>query len=143
MWKCTVDRIYAKVAAILEDYPNMLCGFCDATATSYAGNYSGVLVLAVPHAEFLTIATYDEERYEKLIVSARGAANEILQRIAELLACAGSAYAIPPPGQTSEETLIAPLSFKFAAVRVGLGWIGKNGVLVTEKYGPRVRLSAI
>jgi len=24
-----------------------------------------------------------------------------------------------------------------------LGWIGKNDVLITEKYGPRVRLSAI
>ena len=24
-----------------------------------------------------------------------------------------------------------------------MGWIGKNDVLVTEKYGPRVRLSAV
>lgn len=36
-----------------------------------------------------------------------------------------------------------PFSFKFAGVNAGLGWIGKNGVLITEKYGPRVRLSAI
>ena len=45
--------------------------------------------------------------------------------------------------QSSEEELIAPFSFKYAAVHAGLGWIGKNDVVVTEKYGPRVRLSAI
>ncbi len=39
--------------------------------------------------------------------------------------------------------MIAPLSFKFAAVNAGLGWIGKNDVVITKKYGPRVRLSAI
>ena len=39
--------------------------------------------------------------------------------------------------------MIAPFSFKFAAVNAGLGWIGKNDVVITKKYGPRVRLSAI
>ena len=43
----------------------------------------------------------------------------------------------------SEADLEAPFSFKFAAVNAGLGWIGKNDVIITEKYGPRVRLSAI
>jgi len=28
--------------------------------------------------------------------------------------------------QLSEETLIAPFSFKFAGVNASLGWIGKN-----------------
>ncbi len=32
---------------------------------------------------------------------------------------------------------------KTAATRAGLGWIGKNGLLVTEKYGPRVRLGTV
>lgn len=45
--------------------------------------------------------------------------------------------------QSSEKTLIAPFSFKFAGVNAGLGWVGKNDLLITKKYGPRVRLSAI
>lgn len=52
-------------------------------------------------------------------------------------------YYIPPVAQRSEDGLAAPFSFKFAAVNAGLGWIGKNDVVVTEKYGPRVRLSAV
>ena len=52
-------------------------------------------------------------------------------------------YYIPPVAQNNEIDLIAPFSFKFAAVNAGLGWIGKNDVLITEKYGPRVRLSAV
>jgi len=32
---------------------------------------------------------------------------------------------------------------KDAAVMAGLGWIGKNNMLITRKYGPRVRLRAM
>ncbi len=52
-------------------------------------------------------------------------------------------YYIPPITQNNEVDLIAPFSFKFAAVNAGLGWIGKNDVVITKKYGPRVRLSVI
>lgn len=34
-------------------------------------------------------------------------------------------------------------SDKFAAVRAGLGWIGKNALLITPEYGPHIRLSTI
>ncbi len=32
---------------------------------------------------------------------------------------------------------------KLAAIRAGLGWIGKNSLLITKKYGPRVRLATL
>jgi epoxyqueuosine reductase len=32
---------------------------------------------------------------------------------------------------------------KTAATRSGLGWIGKNALLITPKYGPRIRLGTI
>jgi epoxyqueuosine reductase len=32
---------------------------------------------------------------------------------------------------------------KTAATRSGLGWVGKNALLITPKYGPRVRLGTI
>lgn len=52
-------------------------------------------------------------------------------------------YYIPPVAQNNEADLTAPFSFKFAAVNAGLGWIGKNDVVITERYGPRIRLSVI
>lgn len=39
-------------------------------------------------------------------------------------------YYIPPAAQNNEVDLIAPFSFKFAAVNVGLGWIGKTMLLL-------------
>jgi epoxyqueuosine reductase QueG len=35
------------------------------------------------------------------------------------------------------------LSHKMVATRAGLGWIGKNALLVTPKFGPRLRLTTV
>ncbi len=37
----------------------------------------------------------------------------------------------------------ALLSHRAAAIRAGLGWIGKSNALVTPEYGPRVRLGTL
>ncbi len=55
----------------------------------------------------------------------------------------GVEYYIPTIAQKNETDLEAEFSFKYAAVHAGLGWIGKNDVLITREYGPRVRLSAV
>jgi epoxyqueuosine reductase len=39
--------------------------------------------------------------------------------------------------------LTAPIQHKTVATRAGLGWIGKNALLVTLQYGPRVRLASV
>jgi epoxyqueuosine reductase QueG len=44
---------------------------------------------------------------------------------------------------TDYRSVTGAFSFKFAAVQAGLGMIGKNGLLVTRAYGPRVRLSVV
>lgn len=44
---------------------------------------------------------------------------------------------------TDYRTITGAFSFKYAAENAGLGVIGKNGLLLTPSYGPRVRLSAV
>ena len=44
---------------------------------------------------------------------------------------------------TDYRTITGAFSFKYAAVQAGLGIIGKNGLLITPLYGPRVKLSVV
>ena len=51
---------------------------------------------------------------------------------------------LPPTGcPTDQRTLIAVFPYKHAAVAAGLGTIGRNGLLITKEFGPRVRLSGL
>ena len=55
----------------------------------------------------------------------------------------------PPTVPTEEldttyfKTLRTDLSHKMVATRAGLGWIGKTDLLITKKFGPRLRLTSI
>lgn len=55
--------------------------------------------------------------------------------------------AIPPDSDKHDPRFIARLyplfPHKTAATCAGLGWIGKNGLLVTEKYGPRLSWATV
>jgi len=53
------------------------------------------------------------------------------------------AHAIPSSKRTDFVNISGEFPHKAAAVRGGLGWIGKSSLLITRKYGPRVRLSTL
>lgn len=64
--------------------------------------------------------------------------------IAALLQEAGfQARMVDPAQRVVPEELLGPISHKAVALRAGLGWIGKNGLLITERFGPRVRLGTV
>ena len=44
---------------------------------------------------------------------------------------------------TDQRKLIAIFPYKHAAVAAGLGTIGRNGLLITKQFGPRVRLACL
>ncbi len=55
--------------------------------------------------------------------------------------------AIPPDSDRKKETFISKLyslfNHKMAATSAGLGWIGKNGLLINAQYGPRLSLVTV
>jgi epoxyqueuosine reductase QueG len=53
------------------------------------------------------------------------------------------AYPIPASQTINERKLEAAISHKLVANLAGLGWIGKSCLLVTPKFGPRVRWATI
>ncbi|HZL76632.1 MAG TPA: hypothetical protein VFB97_02915 [Bacteroidales bacterium] len=84
--------------------------------------------------------------------------NQVNQELAELtrkiesdLAEAGvESKAIEPTVKHAEEqykdylkTLTVDISHKLVATRAGLGWIGKTDLLVSDKFGPRLRLVSL
>lgn len=57
--------------------------------------------------------------------------------------CGYQAYANTTKVVKADEDWCTRLAHKTVATRAGLGWIGKNCLLVTEKYGCAVRLSSL
>ena len=53
--------------------------------------------------------------------------------------------ALPVPASFTVDTkkLLGHVSHRHIAVRAGLGWIGRNNLLVTKKYGSQIRLCTI
>lgn len=131
-----IQQIFAKV-------PEIKYGYTEISYSSFFAEYQSALVLAVPYDKQLSIDNYTEETFDKSILNAKYKLEQILNDIEFALVEEGISYYIPPVAQQNEEELLALFSFKYAAVNAGLGWIGKNDVLITEEYGPRVRLSAV
>jgi epoxyqueuosine reductase QueG len=50
---------------------------------------------------------------------------------------------IPAAERTDIENAVPTVSHKMVAHIAGLGWIGKNCLLITPEYGPRIRISSI
>ena len=132
-----------EIKALFSQYPEALYGFADAAYSPYGEQYRSALVFAVPYGRQLTLEEYTEEAFDGGIQAARAVIERIVPRIGEILDRHQIAYWVPPVAQKDEIELLAPFSFKTAAVHAGLGWIGKNDVLITSAYGPRVRLSAV
>ena len=138
-----VYMVEKNIRNIFLKYPEVIYGFTDIAYSEYANTYRSALVFAVPYGEQLTIETYSEEKFEKGIQDAKKVVEEILEQLQKMLDEYNVKYYVPPVAQNNEMDLTAPFSFKFAAINAGLGWIGKNDVVITKQYGPRVRLSAI
>ena len=131
------------IRSLFAWYPDVIYGFCDISYSPFASEYPSALVFAVPYGRQLTPDTYTEQGFEDGIVMARTRLECILSRLETLLRERGVSYYIPPVAQENETELLAPFSFKYAAMRAGVGWMGRNDVIITERYGPRVRLSAV
>ena len=132
-----------EIRDILALHPEIIYGFADISYCSYKESYASALVLAVPYGEQLSPDDYTEERFDQGIQSAKTSLEAVVSAIEGILQERRVKYWVPPVAQENETELKALFSFKTAAAYAGIGWFGKNDVIITERYGPRVRLSAI
>ena len=132
-----------EIRNVFSEHPEIIFGFADISYCTYKDSYSSALVFAVPYGEQLIPDDYTEERFEHGIQSARATVDNVVMNIEDILRKYRVKYWIPPVAQENETELRALFSFKTAAAYAGIGWFGKNDVIITERYGPRVRLSDV
>jgi epoxyqueuosine reductase QueG len=88
--------------------------------------------------------------YADLYAAVNSELNDKVSLIAAMLTAHGiESLAVPATVDDSElddsyfETLRYKISHKMTATRAGLGWIGKTDLLITHRFGPRVRLATV
>lgn len=131
--------------AFLSDAGAKLVGFADMSGVPAASYPRAVSVaLPVPRHILREIADGPTRSYYYMYHELNNGLNRIITSGAEYLRARG--YAACP--QTTDAVkksgpFDTQLPHKTAAVRAGLGWIGRNCLLVTPEYGPAVRISTL
>jgi len=106
--------------------------------------------VALPKAAMKGVAEGPTADYYKAYHLANACLNRKVKAVESWLQDRGYRAEAFPATVTLEELntnlgaeLTAPVQHKTVATRAGSGWIGKSGLLVTRRYGPRVRLATV
>ncbi len=148
-----LEPLYRKIEAAARESGSALVGFADLSPLKgmLAGDPGA---FEFPHAVTFAVEIPKEaaraslEKPSEEMRSAYKMCNRKLkeagERISQLLAAEGyKARFIDPAQRVNPEKLLGPISQKAIASLSGMGWIGKNGLLITEEFGPRQRVGAV
>lgn len=111
-------------------------------------SYAILLVKVLPK-EYIDKLNHERETDYTVFLSYENKTDELADELAAIIqekgykAISQSEKGIDFRGEYDEETKSTILSHKKIATMSGLGWIGKNNLLVTEKYGAAISMCSV
>jgi len=108
-------------------------------------SYAVSVAVALPPAAIEAIRPEDPGvLYALAYKNANALLDSIAMRIASKIYERGYlSLALPASFRVDQQKLLGHASHKAFAWAAGLGWIGRNGLLITPSYGPAVRLATV
>lgn len=122
-----------------------LVGIGDMSSVENCNFKTGISVaVSLPKNVIIDLQEAPTQEYYNLYHSLNSKLNEIVMAGEEFLKKEGfEAYAQTTDRVKVSQDKTTPLPHKTVATKAGLGWIGKNCLLVTPQYGSAVRISSL
>lgn len=139
------EELKRALYAVLAEAGANLMGIADLSGIVSGEMQTGVSVaVPVPRNIVRDLQTAPTREYYDAYHALNARLDGIVSRGAEFLRANGyRAQANTIKVVRKDEDWRTPLPHKTVATRAGLGWIGKNCLLITREYGGAVRLSSL
>lgn len=139
--RAVIEGALDEVHRIIPIRPGVRWGVCDLNyEEQYRGLYNRGIVVILPFYKMATLDGYKEPEAANMLSATYRQRSDCAAALARAFEKAGIPYRVPPVYSDHDKVFRVEFSVKAAAVRAGLGWIGKSDLLVTEEYGPRFSL---
>ena len=147
-------NIEKEIKELIPDEEEYLVGFADMTGLlvdKYKGfNFAVVTGQKLDDSVMDSVEAGPNREYYEHYIKTNKDLSELARKISRMLSLLEISNLIIEPTLSSKainnryyKTLRYDFSHKMAATRAGLGWIGKTGLFISEKFGPRLRLATI
>ena len=140
--KTRIAGTLKKISDLLASLSVPKWGIADITSLHpLADTYPKAFSILLPYRpEF---KTYSELAYHHLLKRVDSWIDDAVLKVSQIFKANEVKHFCVPQGGQDPDTLLAMFPHKLAAVRAGLGWIGKSSLFINREYGPRVRLATI
>jgi len=149
----SLEILYAKIERAAQAAGSEMVGFADLSSlkgmlagdtTTFEFPYAVTFAVEIPKDAAFASLNRPSEEMRSAYKMCNKKLKEISDIVTEVLISAGyKARYIDAAYRVDPKKYLGPISQKAIASLAGMGWIGKNGLLITERFGPRQRMGAV